>query len=114
MTRVTTIIAIAAMLIFPPAGTFALQTDDEIDDVSNRVKFKVGRVTYDLDPAVAVNACIEATDDTIFAETTTVTLQMFGRTTGPEGFVVLGRFETLQTDDLSGHPIGYCVPMRGE
>lgn len=99
--------AIAALGIVPALA----QSDDATPAAGDgdRIDFDYGRFTYELDPSVAINACIDATQSSLAGDA--VTLRVFGRSVAGDTFEMLGTFETERTEDLGDHPIGFCVPM---
>jgi hypothetical protein len=109
--------AIALVLLLLLGGAWAAHaqttpTSPAAPPADGRVEFQLGQAVYELDPTAAVNACIVAHDETL--DTEIVTLRLFGRVAGSEQFEPEGLFPTPMTPDLDGHPVGFCVALRGE
>jgi hypothetical protein len=91
--------------------TAALAQTPDTGDSPARVTFTVGDLDYNLDPNATVNACIYAKQESI--DGGDATLVIFGRVVGPAQFEPLGSFDTPMTKEISSHPVGYCLSMKG-
>lgn len=104
------LLLLGVLLSILPAAALA-QTPDAGDGEA-RATFTVGELEYELDPGATVNACIYAKAESV--DGGYATLHLFGRITGPAQFEPLGAFDTPLTKEISAHPVGYCLAMRGE
>jgi hypothetical protein len=100
---------LGVLLSILPAAALAQSSDP--GDGADRVTFTVGELDYELDPSASVNACIYAKQESV--DGGYATLQLFGRITGPAEFEPLGSFDTPMTKEISSHPVGYCLAMKG-
>lgn len=113
MTRILVTVALIALMALSGLVARAQETPDEDALAAGRVAFDYGAATittYELDPSVAVNACIDYGAEDASGEETVI-LRLFGRTLEPGEFEMLGTFPTALTADLGNHPVGYCIPL---
>jgi len=102
---------LALIVVASVAPAWAQDQAEEVEPADGRVLFVVGEIEYELDPSVAVNACIMAENEDLIRDEHSVVLQIFVRTTEPDGFQPMGAQETPLTPELGEHPTGYCVPL---
>jgi hypothetical protein len=100
------LILLAALLIFPLAGTVDVTAQAKL----TRVDFSYGDNVYSLVKEEPLNACVISRDESIYKNAHT-TLRIFGRVDNEDVFTVLGDFVPQDASDFAEVPLGACVGM---
>jgi hypothetical protein len=79
-------------------------------DGATRIDFVLGETVYALDPAYAVNACIEKVEQTV--DEAILTVRLFGRVDTRSMFEPLGSFASFEPEKFDNQNVGNCIGME--